>query len=328
MTIRILLADDQSLILEGIKAILEPEPEIEVVGTAQDGKIAIAKVKKLRPDILLIDIEMPEMNGILATKYICKYLPDTKVIVLTSHKDQDYIAEALLAGASGYLWKGNLIEDLKQEIYSFGRGYSSVKAKLLTVEDGLVQAPPFSDRERVTQAAERDSKINIVKYQEKVVRFKKYRKNIYKPSVKHTKLLRWNSELPESISKDTPANIFLKTLSGGRKNASRQRCLYTKRSYHKGTMSEGIFLGNPLGQPKSRKTYNRQPANPDLTKTSLAPTFKSPTTRKIRATNPKASSLQSIYSALGFERRKYLRKIIWLLLRIFSIILLIVILAG
>jgi DNA-binding NarL/FixJ family response regulator len=125
MKIEILLVDDQFLILEGIKAILEPEPAIKVVGTAYDGKTAIALVKKLRPNILLIDIEMPNMNGISATKYICKYFPNTKVIVLTSHKNQDYIAEALLAGASGYLWKGNLIEDLKQEIYAFGKGYSN-----------------------------------------------------------------------------------------------------------------------------------------------------------------------------------------------------------
>ena len=108
--IKLLLADDQFLILEGIKAILEHEPEIQVVGTARDGKTAIAQAKKLRPDILLIDIEMPKMNGITATKYIRKYLPDTKVIVLTSHSSQDYLADALLAGASGYLLKDSLNE--------------------------------------------------------------------------------------------------------------------------------------------------------------------------------------------------------------------------
>ena len=247
MTIEILLADDQFLILEGIKAILEPEPEIEVVGTAQDGKTAIAQVKKLRPDILLIDIEMPKMNGILATKYICKYLPNTKVIVLTSHKSQDYIAEALLAGASGYLLKGNLIKDLKQEIYSFGRGYSDIKAKLLT------------------QTAKKNSTTNVIKYQEKIIYFKKYRKNIYKPAVNQKK------------------------------------------------------------QQLSRKISNIQPANPGITKASLAPTFKPLTTKEIRATNLKISGLPSIYSSSRFNRRKYLRRIIWLLLAIFSIVLSIVI---
>lgn len=168
MAIDILLVDDQILILETIKTILEPEPEIRIVGTAQDGRSAIALVKELRPDILLIDIEMPTMNGIAATKYICKYLPQTKVIVLTSHKDQDYLAAALLAGAAGYLLKESLIQDIKREIYAFGRGYPSAKA-------------------RFWSPAPKSSATNGVKYREKIVYFKQYRKNIYKPTVRQTR---------------------------------------------------------------------------------------------------------------------------------------------
>jgi DNA-binding NarL/FixJ family response regulator len=247
MKIEILLADDQLLILEGIKAILEPEPEIKVVGTAQDGQTAIALVRELRPDILLIDIEMPKMNGILATKYICKYLPNTKVIVLTSHKNQDYIAEALLAGASGYLWKGTLITDLKQEIYSFGKGYSGVKAKLLT------------------QTAKKNSPTNVVEYQEKIIYFQKYRKNIYKPAVHQQK------------------------------------------------------------QQRLRKTSNIRLANPGIVKAGLDPTFEPLTTKGIRATNPKTFCPSGVYNPLRFNRRKYLKRIIWLLLAISSIVLSIII---
>ena len=240
MKIEIVLADDQLMIIEGIKAILEPEPEIEVVGTAGDGQSAIALVKKLRPDILLIDIEMPKMNGILATKYIRKYFPNTKVIVLTSHKNQDYIAEALLAGASGYLWKGNLmIMDLRQEICSFGGGYSGVKAKLLT------------------QTAKKNSTANVVKYRKKIIYFKKYRKNIYKPTVNQ--------------------------------------------------------------KQQSHKIFNVRALNADIAKSSLAPIYKPLTAKEIRATNLKTSS------PLRFNRRKYLRRIIWLLLAISSIVLSIVI---
>ena len=244
--IKILLADDQFLILEGIKAILEHEPEIKIVGTARDGQTAIAQAKKLRPDILLIDIEMPKMNGITATKYIRKYLPDTKVIVLTSHSNQDYIAEALLAGASGYLLKDSLIKDLKQAIYSFGISYSDTKAKLLT------------------KAVKKNSKANVVKDREKIIYFKKYRKNIYKPAVNQKK--------------------------------------------------------QPL-----HKTPNIQPANPGITKASLAPVFKFSTTKKIPAKNLKTSSLPDICSSPRFNRRKYLRRIIWLLLAIASIVLSIII---
>ena len=247
MKIEILLADDQLLILEGVKAILETEPKIEIVGTARDGKTAIALAKQLRPDILLIDIEMPKMNGILATKYICKYLPDIKVIVLTSHKNQDYIAEALLAGASGYLWKGNLIKDLKQEIYALGRGYSGIKAKLLT------------------QTAKKNSATNVIRYREKIIHLKKYRKNIYKPAV----------------------------------NQKKQQRLY--------------------------KTCNRRSLDSGITKAVSGLTFEPIIPKENRATNSKNSSFSSVYISSRFNRRKYLKIIIWLLLAISSIMLSIVI---
>jgi DNA-binding NarL/FixJ family response regulator len=163
MKIKIFLADDQYLVLEGIKAILKHEPEIEIVGTAQDGQSAIAQVLQLQPDLVLIDIEMPKMNGIVATKYICENMPDTRVIVLTSHKEPSYISEALLAGASGYLLKDTLIQDLKQTIHSFTRGCVQIETKLFS---------PISDRLPRTK---------IVKYQRKVTYLKKYRKSIYKP---------------------------------------------------------------------------------------------------------------------------------------------------
>ena len=165
MTIEILLADDQCLMLEGIKAILKHEPEIKVIGTALDGQSAIAQVKNLQPDIVLMDIEMPKMDGIAATKYICDYLPDTRVIVLTSHDDRDYITKALEAGASGYLLKESLLEDLKRAIYSLGRGYSYIEAKLLI------------------QAINKIQKTNVVKYQERITYLRKYRKSIYNPVV-------------------------------------------------------------------------------------------------------------------------------------------------
>lgn len=165
MTIKILLADDRCLMTEGIKAILKQEPEIEVIGIARDGRSAIAQAKNLQPDIVLMDIEMPKMDGITATKHICQHLPNTRVIVLTSHQNRSYITRALQAGASSYISKDSLLEDLKRAIYSLERGYSYIEAKLLT------------------QAIDKIQKTNIVKYQEKITYLKKYRKSIYTPSV-------------------------------------------------------------------------------------------------------------------------------------------------
>jgi DNA-binding NarL/FixJ family response regulator len=170
MKIKIFLADDQYLILEGIKAILKQEPEIEIVGTARDGHSAIAQVLQLQPDVVLIDIEMPKMNGIVATKYICENMPDTRVVVLTSHKQPSYISEALQAGASGYLFKDTLIQDLKQTIHSLARGYVQIETRLLA---------SFSDRLPRTK---------IVKYRRQATYLKKYRKSIYKPTLTSPKL--------------------------------------------------------------------------------------------------------------------------------------------
>lgn len=162
MTIKILLADDQYLTLEVIKAILKQQPRIEVVGTAQDGQTAIAQAKELQPDIILIDIEMPRMNGIVATEYICKYLPGTRVMVLTGHKNKSYVTQALQAGASGYLFKDSLIENLQQAIYSLSRGCFYIEAKLL-----------------ISPVNIRDGK--IIKRRRNIAYFRKYQKNIYVP---------------------------------------------------------------------------------------------------------------------------------------------------
>jgi HlyD family secretion protein len=129
--IRILLVDDQNIVRQGLQALLESKPDLKIIGTAEDGKSALEKVKNLRPDLVLIDIEMPGMNGLTATQKICQLFPLTKVIVLTSHEDAKYLAKALQAGAKGYLLKHALAEDLEKAIWSVFRGYSQIESKLL-----------------------------------------------------------------------------------------------------------------------------------------------------------------------------------------------------
>ena len=164
MTIKILLVDDRYLIQEGVKAILRNEAEIEIVSTAKNGLEAIALSKQLQPDIVLLDIEMPQMNGIKAAKHIKQVSPATKIIMLSSYDNPEYITLALKAGASGYLLKDSFTEDLKQAIYSLSRGYSYIEAKLL---DKVV---------RQTKAN------NIVNSQKTKVYVHKYRKNVYTPN--------------------------------------------------------------------------------------------------------------------------------------------------
>jgi len=129
--IRILLVDDQNIVRQGIQALLEPRPKLKVVGTAEDGNSAIEQVGTLKPDLVIMDLEMPEMNGITATQKICQRFPKTKVLVLSSHEDWEYVTQALRAGAEGYLLKNTLAEDLEQAIWSVYRGQSQVESKLL-----------------------------------------------------------------------------------------------------------------------------------------------------------------------------------------------------
>ncbi len=103
--IKILLADDQTILTEGIKSVLETCSDFQVVGSARDGAEAVELASKLKPDVVLMDIRMPNMNGVVATKRIKEINPDTKIIVLTTFDDSDYILSAINNGASGYLLK-------------------------------------------------------------------------------------------------------------------------------------------------------------------------------------------------------------------------------
>ena len=103
--IRVMLADDQKILAEGIKSVLQTSPEIEVCGIAYNGVQAVDMAKELHPDVILMDVRMPEMNGVAATKRITEASPDIKIIILTTFDDSDYILSGINNGASGYLLK-------------------------------------------------------------------------------------------------------------------------------------------------------------------------------------------------------------------------------
>jgi DNA-binding NarL/FixJ family response regulator len=103
---RLLIADDHALLRAGIRAMLEGKPEVEVVGEAQDGEEAVALCRELRPDLVLMDLSMPEMDGIEAIRAIKGEFPRIGVLVLSAHADQDLLLEAVRAGAAGYVLKG------------------------------------------------------------------------------------------------------------------------------------------------------------------------------------------------------------------------------
>jgi DNA-binding NarL/FixJ family response regulator len=105
MTVRVLVVDDQRLVREGIASLLGIQPGIEVVGTAADGKDAVAQAVALGPDVVLMDVRMPEMDGVDAVAVLRRRAPDCRVVMLTTFDDEEYVVRALRAGAAGYLLK-------------------------------------------------------------------------------------------------------------------------------------------------------------------------------------------------------------------------------
>lgn len=155
--IRILLVDDQSLFRELLQILLEVEKDFEVVGRANNGKMAIEQVELLKPDIVLIDIEMPEMDGLTATQIICQQYPEVKIIVLSSYDDEAYLSNAFKAGAKGYLLKNTKPAELAGAIRSVYSGFTQVGPglieKLMTAvadSDGLTAESTTSESNKLT----------------------------------------------------------------------------------------------------------------------------------------------------------------------------------
>lgn len=120
--IRVLLADDHAILRKGIKMLLDSQPDMEVVGEAKTGREAITEARRLKPDIVVMDVSMPELNGIEGTRQICEELTHTKVVALSMHKDSVYVREILRAGARGYLLKDSEDDDLIRAIRAVSRG--------------------------------------------------------------------------------------------------------------------------------------------------------------------------------------------------------------
>jgi DNA-binding NarL/FixJ family response regulator len=137
MLTRVVLADDHSVVRQGLRAWLERSGHVQVVGEAADGREAVAAVERLQPDVVIMDIAMPMLNGIDATAQITRRNPDTKVIILSMHADESYILRALGAGAKGYLLKESTETDVLPAVQSVrdGKPYFTPSIARLLLED-------------------------------------------------------------------------------------------------------------------------------------------------------------------------------------------------
>jgi DNA-binding NarL/FixJ family response regulator len=139
MSIRIVLVDDHRLVRAGIRALLEKTPQGQVVGEAADGREAFALIEKQRPDIVLIDIAMPGLNGLDAVDRIKKEWPETKVIILSMHANEEYVVRALRSDVSGYLIKDAAVDELEDAIRTVTEGevYFSRRISKRVIRDYL-----------------------------------------------------------------------------------------------------------------------------------------------------------------------------------------------
>jgi two-component system response regulator NreC len=154
MSIRILLADDHKITREGLRSLLDNQQDMEVVAEAEDGRTAVSLVREVVPSVVIMDVSMPDLNGVEATRQIIAQFPDVKIIGLSMHSDTLFVTEMLKSGASGYLLKDCAFDELALAIRTVvaGKTYLSPSISGVVVDDYLhrLSKADFSDSEVLT----------------------------------------------------------------------------------------------------------------------------------------------------------------------------------
>jgi two-component system, NarL family, response regulator LiaR len=160
--IRLLICDDQDIVCEGLRAMLIPISQIEVVGVAKNGMEAVDQVRRLHPDLVLMDLKMPRMNGIQATKAICEKYPEVRVLVLTTYDADEWVINAIRSGASGYLLKDTPQEELVKAILNTVKGWNPIDPQVAGKILNRVAHQSISmhqDQKLVSQLSDREREV-------------------------------------------------------------------------------------------------------------------------------------------------------------------------
>ncbi len=157
--IRLLLVDDQHLMRQGLRALLELEAELQIVGEADNGQSALQQIEQLQPDVVLMDVRMPLMDGVAATRQACQRFTGVKVLMLTTFDDDQYVAEALRHGARGYLLKDTPSEELAAAIRAVHKGYTQLGPGLAQKVMAKVPAPAPGPSPRLADLTPREQEV-------------------------------------------------------------------------------------------------------------------------------------------------------------------------
>jgi DNA-binding NarL/FixJ family response regulator len=158
--LRILVADDHAILRQGLKLLIESQPDMQVVAEAADGTVALELADKVKPDIVVMDISMPRMNGLMATRSLKEKQPDITVVALTRHEDNTYLEELLRAGASAYVLKQSAPTDLLKAIRAVAAGGIYLDPAMTSrVADGLLSGTTHVATETGAKLTERESEV-------------------------------------------------------------------------------------------------------------------------------------------------------------------------
>jgi DNA-binding NarL/FixJ family response regulator len=159
--VRVLLADDHAVVRMGLRALLSSAPDVDVVGEAEDGEQAVAQVASLCPDVVIMDLSMDGMHGLAATQAITRHHPDTRVLVLTMHDEEEYLVPLLEAGAAGYVVKSAAGAELLGAVRAIAAGRSWVRAEAAPLLAGAFQRRARVDdtRQRYESLSERERNV-------------------------------------------------------------------------------------------------------------------------------------------------------------------------
>jgi DNA-binding NarL/FixJ family response regulator len=160
--IRILLADDHTVVRQGLRALLSPVPDFLVVGEAENGRQAVLLAKELRPDVIVVDIAMPVLNGLEATRQILRALPTARVLILSSYGNDEYVRQVIECGACGYLIKQTAADDLIKAIHAAHQGnasFSPAVARRLRDQRRATPAGGQRQRKAPDQLTSRESEV-------------------------------------------------------------------------------------------------------------------------------------------------------------------------